>query len=402
MPLEFQRTLSGYMWFAQMSQRPESLPSAFSRIREETIDGGLEAVDVPGDLYNEIRRIRNRIGKVEIASFSVPDIPPWKIPPVRVCKFSDLGKKDNPPEVLKARFLEHMDRHRNVIEVFTDGSKTEEGVGAAAWIPRFNQVNTRAISQKFSIFAAELIAIICALQFISYRPNIAETFVIYSDSLSALQAVLRYNSKNPHVQEIQQWLYRLHSRKKEVSFCWSPGHVGIGGNEHVDKLAKQSISGPVIEHAMNYKELRPLVRKIVCEDWQKKWETDPAERDNKLRRIKPKLGVWHSSFQSDREWEVILCRLRMGHTRLTHSHLMDRSPAPDCFFCFNAVDNVHEPLSVKHILVECMSLENLRLKCFPKLRGKTPEERLALLLDDNLDGTNLKNYLKDLNIYFKI
>jgi hypothetical protein len=44
--------------------------------------------------------------------------------------------------------------------------------------------------------------------------------------------------------------------------------------------------------------------------------------------------------------EVVVARLRIGHTRLTHGHLLSGNPPPVCATC-----DVH--LSVPHILVDC-------------------------------------------------
>ena len=46
---------------------------------------------------------------------------------------------------------------------------------------------------------------------------------------------------------------------------------------------------------------------------------------------------------------VIIQRLRVGHTRLTHSYLLSGTDQPECLACYC-------PLMVKHILIECLAL----------------------------------------------
>jgi len=53
---------------------------------------------------------------------------------------------------------------------------------------------------------------------------------------------------------------------------------------------------------------------------------------------------------------VLLNRLRIGHTRLTHSFLLS-GDLPECGIC-------QCPLTVKHILVECVDLKDVRNKHF--------------------------------------
>jgi len=52
---------------------------------------------------------------------------------------------------------------------------------------------------------------------------------------------------------------------------------------------------------------------------------------------------------------VLLNRLRIGHTRLTHSFLLSGGDLPECGTC-------QCPPTVKHILVECVDLKGVRNK----------------------------------------
>jgi hypothetical protein len=63
--------------------------------------------------------------------------------------------------------------------------------------------------------------------------------------------------------------------------------------------------------------------------------------------VKPSVQVWQSSTSVDRKEKVSLTRLRIGHTRLTHGHLLRGEAAPVCRNC-------GVPLSVTHILVDCL------------------------------------------------
>ena len=54
---------------------------------------------------------------------------------------------------------------------------------------------------------------------------------------------------------------------------------------------------------------------------------------------------------------MLLNRLRIGHSRLTHSYLLSGNDYPTCQSC-------GIPLTVKHILVECANLRDIREKYF--------------------------------------
>ena len=82
-------------------------------------------------------------------------------------------------------------------------------------------------------------------------------------------------------------------------------------------------------------------------EWQRSWNTTTS---NKLHELKPQLGEWPSSSRLVRREEVILSRLRIGHTYLTNSYLLKAELQPECIGC-------QCPLTVKHILLECIEFD---------------------------------------------
>lgn len=76
-----------------------------------------------------------------------------------------------------------------------------------------------------------------------------------------------------------------------------------------------------------------------------KWQTYWLEQTTKLRKIKSSIFSW-PNFLTKRRERVIMNRLRIGHTRLTHGHLMSKDEKPICITCGTE-------LTVQHILTEC-------------------------------------------------
>ncbi|MPC18306.1 hypothetical protein E2C01_011185 [Portunus trituberculatus] len=65
------------------------------------------------------------------------------------------------------------------------------------------------------------------------------------------------------------------------------------------------------------------------------------------------LPLWTYTHDRDRRAQTLLARLRIGYMYLTHRYLLTRDPQPYCDDCL-------VPLSVRHLLVECPSLIELR------------------------------------------
>ena len=177
--------------------------------------------------------------------------------------------------------------------------------------------------------------------------------IIFSDSRSALDAVTKYAPPNRLIQSIQQKIHELLASGLSIELCWIPAHVGIHGNECADAAAKEACSQIISHNYVPVCDWVSSVRPLLYQDWQSLWESQPLT--NKLRNIKPNVHPWLSTSQKSRHAEVILTRLRIGHTRFSHGHLMSSPHAPQlvCSDC-------QTPMSVQHLLIECPKYNHLR------------------------------------------
>ena len=126
----------------------------------------------------------------------------------------------------KQAFLEIKSRHQKYVQVFTDGSKVDEKVAAAAVrsvVP--NSPFSCRLRDHCSIYTAELQAILFALKQVYQSQE--RKFMIFSDSLSALQALGKLKTDHPLLLQIQELLHKMNAGQKEIVFMWVPGHVGI-------------------------------------------------------------------------------------------------------------------------------------------------------------------------------
>ena len=136
------------------------------------------------------------------------------------------------------------------------------------------------------------------------------------------------------------------------------GHSGVAGNVRADHWARMSHQKPNVTHVnVGYRELLPMIRKSIKEKFAELWHDF---RPTLLKEVKPNVGHWMSSSHSNRREEIILARLRLGHTLLTHRHILDREPPPICDRCRCTLD-------VPHILLHCRKFcaerQNLETEC---------------------------------------
>ena len=120
-------------------------------------------------------------------------------------------------------------------------------------------------------------------------------------------------------------------------------------------------------------------------EWQRKWNTS----ESKLHSIKPRIEEWEPSHDSYSQYEVKLSRLRIGHSELTHGHLMTRGAQQQS--CSN-MECRNQALTIKHCLEECPKWRECRVR--HNICGNIRE---TLGRDCNVG--NLMSFLKDIGLY---
>ena len=383
LPLDLRREELGLRFAARIKSSPDSTSNKILN-QTPSVRPTYKANSKPFQVRLKEQLGNNDIIKEKILPVQYPKTPPWMIPPVECCSVN-ICKKNSPPQKIYSEFLEHDKKHVKDFKIYTDGSKCKEGVGCAVVTKDHSKLGR--LSDSASVFTAELTAVVHALKEAS--SNKSRKCVIYTDSKSAIDAISKYNSFHPLVQKAQEWLFRIEARFKSVCFCWVPAHVGIKGNELVDKEAKaactnNSVDIPDIPHSDLYK----TIKSYIWKKWQDRWASPLLANNRKYRSIRPEVFNWYSVFNKDRRTEVVLARLRIGHTRLTHKFLLEGSDAPECAHC-------DCPLTVEHILVHCQMHAAVRRK--HGLAGKT----MQAILGEEADIAKLVLFLKESDLFNK-
>jgi len=131
-------------------------------------------------------------------------------------------------------------------------------------------------------------------------------------------------------------------------------------------------------------DLVPRVTMLISEKWQQFWNSCTG---NKLQGIRPTVSGHQPKSSLSRRDEVVINRLRIGHTRCTHSYLLTGADQPDCTTC-------QCPLTVKHILVDCFNFNDTSNRYFV---ASSMEE-----LFRTADVHNILDFLKETPFYSKL
>lgn len=314
-----------------------------------------------------------------IAESVLPSEPPWLLTRV-VIDFSlhNVLKNNVSSDFHQMQFHEYCERNKGFKHLFTDGSKDAVGVASAA--VHGSDISSAKLSKYSSIFSAECYAVILGLQLIELSQD--DKFIIFSDSLSCLQALCSFKYEHPHILQIIEIINNLNSQNKSVKFCWIPSHMGIKGNEKADEAAKAALLLN-IDHSIkiSYTDMKSKVTAFYKNLFQTRWNN---VQFNKLKNIKDQVGKTTLRGITLRRDEIVLHRARIGHSHITHSHLLNRENAPDC-------DHCQCPLTVEHILLQCQFFNNIRLKFFTVITLSD--------LFNKVPNANIIDFLKEIDMY---
>ena len=315
-----------------------------------------------------------------IAEYKVPETPPWTLEkPTVIFDLTSQRKSNTDSLIFQSKFNELKSKYPHHSHIYTDGSKDGKVVASAAVLDE--QISKSRLPDGASIFSAELRAILLALDMVERSTN--DKFVIFSDSLSSLQALDNLKVDNPTVQRVLS-KYNSLSDRNTVLFCWLPSHVGIRGNDQADSAAKAALNLDISPSKLPYTDFKGLINESLKSSWQSAWD---AAITNKLHSVKPVLGEWLPSFRTNRREEVVLARCRIGHTRYTHSFLFQGEEPPECIPCA-------EPLSVKHILIDCVDFVPMRQRYYTVTSMRD--------LFDRITPNDIFDFLKEINLYHKL
>ena len=204
------------------------------------------------------------------------------------------------------------------------------------------------LPNNISIFSVEACTINMALDLISESRNIK--FIIFSDSLSVLESLKNRKFDNPLIIKIQCKLENL-SNDNDVQICWVPSHTGISRNDRADKAARTTLNITTEKmFKIPYTDFKMKINEFILQQRQQLWNSN---KYNKLLEIKPTLGEWKQGYRKNWKEGVILSRLCIGHTRTTHSYLLEAKQQLMCHAC-------QTKYTVKHILIECTDLAHIR------------------------------------------
>lgn len=247
------------------------------------------------------------------------------------------------------------EQETNQINVYTDGSKTKDGVGSGWLITRDDYIldqDCLKLDDHATVFQAETYAITSACKAILANPikYMHKNVQIFSDSQSLVYAHRNPNIRTKSVAEMVKHMIEVEiAISGKINLNWIKGHDNNTGNEYADYLAKKGCkSANKISTPISVNDVNGIIRKHTFSKWNLIWKTLAGHNESKA----------FISNMTDKHQKALMslnrCDLKKvlqfstGHTTLRgHLQRMGKASSPTCRGC----GELEEKPS--HIMQEC-------------------------------------------------
>ena len=214
--------------------------------------------------------------------------PPWEQHNIIFDTSLSGFKKDQTSEtVFWKEYQQLRERYNSHFEAYTDGSKCEQKVAAAAFYPEDpDDPGIIRLRDGSSVFNAELEGLHLALKKFLTLYKSRKNFIVYTDSFSAVESLRGKSFRAKNVKRFYNLLTKL-PPQVQVIIAWIPSHVGLSGNERADGLAKAALTSSLTARShICWSDLKPKIVMYIETIWQELWND---EARNKLFETLPNL-----------------------------------------------------------------------------------------------------------------
>ena len=246
------------------------------------------------------------------------------------------------------------------INIYTDGSKTEEHVGSGYVIyHKGTEIISESIrlEEEITVYQAEVLAIkVAAQKFLSIKTPDLKFVKIFSDSQAALKSLANWKVRSKLVYETMDTLNALARACIRVELVWIKAHHNYAGNERADELARNAVFNNVVLFS-TYPPHSYFKRQLsagIYDKWAEIWLEQNTCRMTKIFYPYPHKGKSRELLHLSRKQSRRLIEIVTGQNNL--NYIQNKVTGQDhlCRFCEESEE------TFDHLFLECPCFESLR------------------------------------------
>lgn len=273
----------------------------------------------------------------------------------------------------------HKDLYPNYQHITTTSVKLHNSLGTAASLSREEH-----ILLKLPIWLSVQSSLeILIHQIIKETEHSNKNMVIHTDNYNIVKSISENKPTKAITKNITNKLKHLNG---QISLYYSD--LSIEKQNNLQQLAEYADKLNFAKHPENVdkNDIKKLIDTKVKLEWNNIWTH--SNNKSKLRQIKCNVFDKNPAINFKRKDQVLITRLRIGHTKITHQHLLNKENKAECEHC-------KLQTNIQHILIECPTYETKRkkLKLKRNLTEILNDPTQCKLVVQLINNMNIRHYI---------
>lgn len=309
----------------------QEIYTKYTNIKSNVLPVAVHAKKLPNELI---------IGPKKITRHITPNYPPWNIKSdLADTELLETQTPSNPEDIARNRTSEKLTAYRNYNKwkIVTTQEKTRITCIIST---ETQEIRRLLFNIKTGIKRANIAAISNIIN--SLNPNEPTAIAIFTTIAQSVESICSLETDPINTELINQ-IQLLVSKGIHIKIVWIPHIRDQEANPTLTQMPTESIETKYLAN-----ELIKQIKQRYTAQKLKEITKIYIENQNGITISDPNANQWTTL---NRREQAVLTRLRIGHTKLTHSYLIAHEPPPLCNVC-------NQPLTVKHIFENCSLFKN--------------------------------------------
>ncbi|KAF6197687.1 hypothetical protein GE061_008653 [Apolygus lucorum] len=272
-----------------------------------------------------------------------------------------VKKNEGIPSELLQKTMLYL-HYNHATKLYTDGTKSAEGAAGAVWCEEHRFTSGARLHVLSSSYQAEVEGLTLALKHVSAHDK-NKRVVIITDSKAALDALANLGQDDLPPLYLLRLTQLLRNRVQEgytLHFQWAPSHLGVPGNEKVDRYVRQvsTMEDVPVGLRTNHKDCEQEIRSRLRREWSVDYESGTGAGEwTRSIFTTPANTPWYKDNRTITNRQITeVNRLLSGHANNNvFKHRMN--PLNNSPICNDCNENVSQ--TVEHTLTQCTKYRNI-------------------------------------------